>query len=255
VFYVLGGNGFVGSAFLRYFKNNDQASINITRNNYDDYKGTKCDVFINADGNSKKYIAEKYPLKDFEMNVRTSLQTVLDFNFEKYILISSIDVYNDLSNPENNTEDASIVPENLSNYGFDKYLSEQIIKKYCNNWLIFRLGGMVGKNLKKGPVYDIIHTKNLFVHPDSEFQYINTDDVAEIIMKVYTKQLNRGVFNICGTGTIKIGEIIEMYGKQNEKFDISNLKKQRYKINNNKIKKLFSVSRTDDTLKKYFNKY
>lgn len=246
--YILGGNGFVGSAFVRHCKKNKIDYVNVSRNNYNEYKNTKCDVFINADGNSKKYLADKEPLIDFDMNPRTVLQTIQDFSFEKYVLISSVDVYNDPSNPKKTYEDTVIIPEELSNYGLSKYISELIVKKYCDNWLILRLGGMVGENMVKNPVFDILNDKPLFIHPESKLQYINTDKVAEITFNLILMNIKNEVFNICGTGTIKIREIIDIMGK---KYPNNEFEKIHYEINNEKIKKYFKIPITRDTIKKF----
>lgn len=130
------------------------------------------------------------------MNVQTTLNTLFDFKIRKYVYLSSVDVYNDVSNPLNNYEDVIIKPELLSNYGFSKYLGELLVKKYAPNWLILRLGGMVGEGLKKNPIYNIIYLKKLFLNPKSRFQFMNTADVAKIIEKLLMK--NKEVFNVCG---------------------------------------------------------
>jgi len=246
--YILGGNGFVGSAFVRYCKKNKIDYVNIEINNYNEYKNTKCDVFINVDGNSKKYLADREPLTDFDMNPRTVLKTIQEFSFKKYVLISTVDVYNDPSNTKKTYEHSIIKPDKLSNYGLSKYISELIVRKYCDNWLILRLGGMVGENMVKNPVFDILNDKPLFIHPESELQYINTDKVAEITLNLILMDIKNDVFNICGTGTIKIREIIDMVGK---KYPDNDFKKIHYDVNNEKIRKYFKIPNTKETIKQF----
>lgn len=147
---VLGYKGFVGSAIYQHFSDSGKYEVvGIGRENYASFIGEHFDVFINANGNSKKLLAAKEPKYDFEMNVKTTLDTLLDFKTDKYVYISSVDVYNDVSNPANNHEDAAIQAEKLSNYGFDKYLGELVVKKHAHNWIILRPGGMVGEGLRK----------------------------------------------------------------------------------------------------------
>src|SRR5215831_10266370 len=119
---VVGGEGFVGSAFMRYLSRLSLEAVAITRKNYGELRGSSWDVLINANGNSKKWLAERDPQDDFDLTVRSTLAILLDFVADKYVHLSSVDVYNNLSNPACNVEDVAIVPEQLSNYGFSKYL-------------------------------------------------------------------------------------------------------------------------------------
>ncbi|MEM3362646.1 MAG: NAD(P)-dependent oxidoreductase [Candidatus Bilamarchaeaceae archaeon] len=206
--------------------------MGINRDNYSSLFGQYFDVFINANGNSKKLLAAREPKLDFEMNVQTTLNTLFDFKIRKYVYLSSVDVYNDVSNPLNNYEDVIIKPELLSNYGFDKYLGELLVKKYAQNWLILRLGGMIGEGLKKNPIYDIIYLKKLFINPKSQFQFINTAVVAKIIEKLLMK--NKEVFNVCGKGAIMLDELIttfsinlQDYGTDIQHYEI-NTKNRKY---------------------------
>jgi len=246
LYYILGGNGFVGSAFIRHFKQKKIEYVNITKENYNEYTDSSCDVFINANGNSKKYLARKEPITDFDMNVRMALKTTQDFKYKMYVLISSIDVYNTLSDPKHNSEETPITPEKLSNYGFDKYLTEYIIKKYCTNWLIFRLGGMVGKDMAKGPVYDILQNGEIYVHPDSQFQFINTDEVAEILFTIINKKISNEIFNVCGTGSLSIKDIASIL---NQKIENNEYNRLVYEINNKKIQTYKKLSSTKETIK------
>ena len=52
--YVLGGKGFVGSAYGRLFSNLGEEYEIITKSNFENFRGTSCDFLINANGNSKK---------------------------------------------------------------------------------------------------------------------------------------------------------------------------------------------------------
>ncbi len=52
--YLIGGRGFVGSACARLFAAKGIEHRVITRENYASFRGTPCDVLINANGNSRK---------------------------------------------------------------------------------------------------------------------------------------------------------------------------------------------------------
>jgi nucleoside-diphosphate-sugar epimerase len=183
------------------------------------------------------------------MNVKTTLATLFDFKIDKYVYISSVDVYNDVSNPANNHEDVAIRPEKLSNYGFDKYLGELVVKKYAQKWLIFRCGGMVGEGLKKNPIYDMIYLKKLFVHPKSSFQFINTADVANIIESLMEQ--DNEIFNVCGKGVIILESILKYFSINLYQYGE---KIEHYEINTAKIDQLVNLKTTSDTVLSFIKK-
>jgi len=240
--FLLGHKGFIGSAIAEYLGSENIDFVGIDRNNYNDYIEKACDIFINAGGSSRKRLAEEDPKKDFELNVLSVLNTTLDFKFGKYLLISSIDVYNDVSDERNNSEGALINPRNLSNYGFSKWLCEQIVMKYCNEWLILRLGGMVGKGLKKNAVFDLITSKSLYVNPLSEYQYMNTLEVARLLWKLRNRK--NDVFNVCGDGTIKLEDIAKQLGISLDR-RLYSLPKQKYSISISKVQEYENVETTE----------
>ena len=243
--YLFGHKGFVGSGIADYFIKNNIEFTHIDRDNYSSFKGTKCSIFINAAGSSKKLLASKEPVLDFEKNFISTFNTLFDFRYDKYVYLSTIDVYDDFININNNSEEHEIFEGNLSNYGFNKYLAEKVVRKYADKWLILRLGGMVGVNLKKNVVFDLLTNKNLYVHPESEYQYINTSEVAEIIVKL--SKFDNEIFNICGDGVITPKEIADKLGIElNPEF--YNLRRDKYVINIDKLKRYHKVSKTKETV-------
>lgn len=241
---VLGYKGFVGSAIYRHFAASGKHDvIGIGRDNYTSLVGQHFDVFINANGNSKKLLAAKDPKLDFEMNVQATLNTLLDFKIDKYIHLSSVDVYNDVSNPANNHEEVVIQPEKLSNYGFDKYLGELAVKKYAPKWIILRAGGMIGEGLRKNPIYDMLYLKKLFVHPQSQFQFINTAEVAKIIEKLMG--CSNEIFNVCGKGTLILAEAAKQFSinLQEHGTDI-----YHYEVSTKKLEKSIKVPTTKESV-------
>lgn len=81
---ILGSNGFIGNNLFKELSK-EFFVVGITRDNYEEYVGKKFDIFINANGSSKKYWAENHPLEDFELNVLSVYKTLLDFKFMKTI--------------------------------------------------------------------------------------------------------------------------------------------------------------------------
>ncbi len=242
--FILGGKGFVGSAFARYCQSNDIQHEIIDTQNYDSYKDKSCDIFINANGNSSKVLSSKRPMEDFEMTVQTTRRSLLDFKFKKYVLISSCDVYTDYSNPAKNSEDSAIDVARQSTYGFHKHLAEECIRHGSQDWLIVRLGGMVGMGLKKNPIFDIINGGPLGVDSQSELQYMNTDDVARTVFKLIDSGLRREIFNICGKGLVKLQKLLDTYNlKVNPNSPLV-----KYNINIEKIQKITPMPDSMETV-------
>jgi uncharacterized protein YbjT (DUF2867 family) len=110
-------------------------------------------------------------------------------------------------------EDAVVDPLRLSTYGFHKYVAEALVRRQAPHWLIVRLAGMVGPGLKKNPVFDVLHRRPLSIHPDSQYQFMSTDAVAEIVWHLIESGCMNQVVNVCGSGLISPREIGALSGK------------------------------------------
>jgi nucleoside-diphosphate-sugar epimerase len=245
--YILGGNGFVGSGYVRLFQKLGQQYIIITRNNYNQLKNTSCDIFINANGNSSKILAHNEPMIDFEANVNITRSSLEDFKFGFYIHISSCDVYENCSNPELTKEDNYIKHNKQSNYGFHKLISEYCVQHKAINWLILRQGGFVGPGLKKNPIFDIFQGEKLWLDPQSELQFMHTDDSAAIVWDLYLQGLNHEIFNLCGKGSVKLSKILEITNKRVPVEPNSPI--VHYKVNIDKVLLQHNIPNTYETVK------
>jgi nucleoside-diphosphate-sugar epimerase len=242
--FILGGKGFVGSAFARFCQVNNKDHVVIDRKNYDSYKGRSCDIFINANGNSSKVLATKDPMEDFDATVQSTRKSLLDFQFKKYILISSGDVYPDYMSSEKTKEDSEIDVTRESTYGFHKYLTEECVRHGSSDWLVVRLGGMVGIGLKKNPIFDIINGGPIWLDSQSELQYMNTDDVAKTVFKLINNGLTNEIFNICGRGLVKLQKLLDIYNvKVNPNSPIV-----KYDVNIEKIQKITEIPDSMETV-------
>lgn len=200
--FILGGAGFVGSAFARFCDSEGLDHAVVTRSNYARYAGRRCETLVAAHGNSSKLLGERDPAADFELTVAAVRKSLADFGFSRYVLASSCDVYPDCSSPRTTREDADIDPSAQKTYGFHKRLAELCALHACKDPLVLRLGGMVGPGLRKNAVYDIMRGGPLWVSPESRLQFMGTDDVARIAMG-----LEGGTYNLCGDGTVRIGDL------------------------------------------------
>lgn len=247
--FILGGKGFVGSAFTRYCQSNGIDYEIIDRNNYLSNRGRSCDVFINANGNSSKVLATKDPIKDFDATVRSVRSSLNDFQFKRYVLLSSCDVYANCSSPETTHEDSEIDVSRQSQYGFHKYLAEECVRHSAKDWLVIRMGGMVGTGLKKNPIFDIINGGPLWVDPASEIQYVNTDDVAKTVFGLIDRNLTKEIFNICGNGLVKLEKLL-----QNHAVKVNpNSPMVKYDVNIEKIQKITKMPDSMETVTNFIS--
>ncbi len=251
---VVGATGFVGSAFLEAFSNAGHEVVGVGRDNYSLAKSDTFDIVINASNNSKKYISDRDPMGDFDLSVTQQMRVLHDFAAPLHVLLSSVDVYSDLDDPEQTRENVEPDLAKASNYGFHKWMAEQCVRHYAPDWLIVRLAGMVGPNLKKNPVFDIQNGQPLRIHPDSQYQFMHTADVAEIVAKLIADGYRKEVFNVCGSGLISPRKIGEM---ANRPLDLSQLPAEVtpriLRINNDKLANLVTIPHSEDAVRRYLN--
>jgi len=250
-FAVLGGKGFVGSAIVRELQHHGNRVTVIDKDEYRDCVGDAFDVLINANGNSKKYLAAKDPAREFDLSVASVAHSLQDFKCGVYVHLSTIDVYPDHANPAANDEKTVIDTSLLSPYGMHKYLAEQLVRYYADNWLIFRMAGFVGPKLWKNSIYDMLTRQPLRVNLDSEYQYLHTSDLAKGIVSVIEQYETKEIFNIAGDGVISLREIAEMipgYDKSRCPTDVS---PERYEVNIEKISKLINLPKTSATVRTF----
>jgi nucleoside-diphosphate-sugar epimerase len=210
--FILGGNGFVGSAFARLCARQGREHVVITRENYDSLRGKACKIFVNANGNSRKRLPVEQPLADFDQSVRSVRASLVDFAYDRYVFLSSCDVYPDCSTPERTGEDSALDLSCVSPYGFHKLLAEQCVRHVSPRHLIFRMGGFVGPGMKKNAIFDILGGGPLWLDPESELQFLPTDRLALAVLDLAERVQNE-TFNICGRGTIALGEVIALVGR------------------------------------------
>lgn len=250
---VLGANGLLGNDLVNYLSSSYKV-ISITRENYEEHKGCGFDVFINANGNSKRFWANQNPQEDFFASTVSVYKSIFDFPSGLYIYISSSDVYENHTGPKHTTESKKIGPENLQPYGFHKYLGELIVKKCKEKFLILRLAMILGTKMKKGPFYDILNHTPIFLTFDSKLQLITTSAIASIIKALLDRGVVCKTLNVGGVGTFAFTKISKYF---NEKIRVSpKAERQVYEMNVKKIRKLYpSLKTSEEYLQKFLNEY
>ncbi len=128
---VIGATGFIGSSIVREAESRGLRILGVNRANYDEARGASCRLLINANGNSKKFVARNDPPEDFRLSVQSAVNILHDFSFERMVYLSTIDVYSDRHDPDHNHEEAVINVDALDPYGFNKWVAEQAVRHYA----------------------------------------------------------------------------------------------------------------------------
>ena len=250
---VLGGKGLVGSSIVSRLDSNGYHVISVDIENYNDYIGEYCDVFINANGNTYRYKANSEPLWDYNSSVSTVVKTFSDFKYNKYIYFSTIDVYNNLYEKKSNMESVYINPTKHDYYGFHKWVSERLVEKYCLNYIILRLGTVLGDKLKKGPIYDLLHNNTLYMSIKSKLTFIDTDSIANAIMLLMVENNSADIFNVSGTGYVEVQELMKKYSFDSPIDKNSANDVYKYNINTQKINELISIDSTINIVDRFID--
>ena len=252
---IIGGDGFLGSAFVRLAEKRQYDFKIIETYNYSDTIGEYFDVLINANGNSKKYLAEENPKQEFIETAVSVQNSLVDFNCALYVHCSTVDVYHNHNNPEENKENTTIEISQISKYGLHKYIAENLIINYTKSWLIFRFGGLVGPGLKKNSIYDILNNIPLRVHIDSAYQYLSTDFATEAVLKVISSDCRQEVFNLCGDEVVCLKEMIDLLPEYEVRYYHEKPPKERYEINIEKIKQYIDIPSSRTSVFNFINTY
>jgi nucleoside-diphosphate-sugar epimerase len=238
-FAVVGANGFIGSAVVRDLKRRTIVPLEVNSPTELSSIGS-IDVLIDANGNSRKYVATDDPSLDFNLSVMSVLDRLLKLRPVTYVYLSSGEVYGDNQTPETTIEDNLPATLVRSNYGLNRYISELFVSHYSVRSFIVRLGGFVGYGLKKNPVFDIINNKPLRVSPESRFQFIDVDYAAKIIIDL-ANEGRPGTYNLTSAGTIRLDEIFSALQIECPK-NLNHLPQEYHELNVEKIQRELKLS-------------
>jgi nucleoside-diphosphate-sugar epimerase len=255
--FLIGGRGLVGSAFARVLGASGRPVTILDRDTYPHFIGASCELLINANGNSRKPLAIQNPMADFDASVRSVRASLEDFRFERYLHLSSCDVYPDCSSPALTREDTQPQIAKQSPYGFHKYLAEECVRHVCErmkrSWTVFRLGGFVGEGLKKNAIFDILHGGPLWLDAASELQFLHTEDAARLMLSLDEQSVHREVFNLCGSGTISLREVMQHAGRPVAVQPGS--PRVQYDVSVDKISRFAEVPDTRSTVLRYVDSF
>lgn len=146
---LIGYTGFVGSNLnVQYKFDRIYNSKNIL-----EIKNQEFDMLFCAGVSAIKWFANQNPDLDIK-NINNLIECLKTVKVNKFILISTIDIYDDMNNVD---EDTLPNREKQDTYGKNRYYLEQWVKDNFQNYLILRLPALFGKGLKKNFIYDLMN--------------------------------------------------------------------------------------------------
>ena len=176
---LVGYSGFVGSNI--YSCTNFDGIFN--SKNIKDAFGTNPDLLVYSGVPAQKFMANKFPEKDLEI-INNAIENIKKINPKKIVLISTIDIY---KNPTEVNEETEIDYLNNEPYGKNRYILEKWVMDNFDNYLIVRLPGLYGKNIKKNFIYDLIHIIPSMLKEEKFVELCNKNN---FIKNYYIKQDN-----------------------------------------------------------------
>ena len=179
---LVGYTGFVGSNIASKY----DFTWKINSKNKEEAFAKKPDLLIYAGLRAEKFLANKDPEADMAA-VMEAMEQIKKINPGKLVLISTVDVY---QNPVNVDEDTEIDTKGLLPYGANRYKLEQMVREAWEDALIIRLPGLFGKNLKKNFIYDFIHIIPALLR---EEKYLELSAKSSLVAESHRK-LNNGFY-------------------------------------------------------------
>lgn len=181
------------------------------------------DTIIHLASNTNAQIGYKNPNIDFQQGIFQTFKILEAMNSSKIkriIFSSSGTVYGNSTIIPTPESSSNLSP--ISIYGASKFASENLINAFCHmynmkSW-IFRIGNVIGKDCRKGVVFDLVEKlkKNpqlLDIMGDGEQSkdYVYIDDCIDAILYTYKKSNDKiNLYNIGSDSSISVKEIAEI---------------------------------------------
>ncbi len=256
---IIGKRGFIGNYLNRYLKktyrtkNISFKELKKFQNKLDNF-----DFIINSSIN-KNYISKRYNEKfdnDFKISKLIKNQKTI------YCFISTRKVY---PSKPNLKEKSKLSPK--SNYSKNKLKTEmKIIKILKNNCLILRVSNIIGDTKISKRIHntfiDIFHKnlkKGIMLDNGNAFKdFLSIDKFCEILKKIIDKRLT-GTYNVSIGRKVYLNDLINWLNKFNTTKLIikknTNLKKESFYLNNNKLMSKVKIQNSLSELKTYCYNY
>lgn len=200
---LIGYTGFVGSSIL---SQTDEKFLKFNSSNIQDIRGDSFDYVICAGAPGQKWLANKNPEEDFA-SIQKLMDCLSEVKTKDFILISTVDVYPD---PYNVNENTIIDKSKLQPYGLHRLLLEEFVRDKFNNSFILRLPGLVGPGLRKNIIYDMAHNNGIDkINGSNVFQFYPMVNIWKDICILHS--LKSELINLA-TEPISAQEVADVFG-------------------------------------------
>ncbi len=199
---VLGCNGYVGSSLCNLLLNDNRFILYpINRENFKDFEEVNFDFVINASMPSRRYIAEKYPEKDFVESVDKTKYFLSKYKYDKFINISSF----------------SVRTSPRSFYGGNRKIVEDLVfKKGGSN---VRLGPMYSGIIRKSTLNDIVNGVDIKYSSDTKYSYCDVNWNSKYIIE--NIDAIKDLIEIGARDHISLGDLAKQIGSSSNFGDIN----------------------------------
>lgn len=201
---LIGATGFVGGNLKDQISFDDEVSSSNISDAYNkSYEYVYC-----AAPQAAKWLANNDPKWD-KSQVDDLIRSIKLMSFSNFILISTVDVYENLFNVD---EDYKFSSKIIHHYGMNRRYLEHTLRDYLKEKLfIVRLPALVGKGLKKNIIYDLMNNNEIHkIDLNSTFQWYN----IKFLSKDIERQLNLNIplLNI-SSEPLKTKELVNQFFK------------------------------------------
>lgn len=187
---VVGAGGYVGGALVAELRRQGNLVTEVTRSSYDEARGGRYDVVINAAMPSGRFWAKNNPDRDFVETVQKTAGLVYGWRYEKFVQISSVSARCQLD----------------TIYGRHKAAAEALCDPHA---LVVRLGPMFSPALAKGVLIDMLDNRPVFVAAESRYCFT---DLAFVARWVGSNLGRSGLVEVGSKDAISLREVARGMG-------------------------------------------
>jgi nucleoside-diphosphate-sugar epimerase len=194
---VIGYTGFIGNHLLNFFNPSEKYNSS----NIHEIMGKIFDTIYFAGNYGVKWQANTNPLND-RQNIHSIVKKLSYVKAKRFILISTIDVY---SNPVNVDENFLDTSKSQSSYGLHRSEFEDFVRKSFQRHNILRLPVVFGRGFKKNVIFDMLNNNETTkINPTWKMQFYYVNNLKKDINLIVANNIE--TINIA-TEPIKIDEL------------------------------------------------
>lgn len=182
---------FVWSNLLEQYNFSDlYNSTNINTIKWKEY-----DLVVCAWVKAIKWWANQNPEEDLEW-INDLIDNIKEIKTKRFILISTVDIYPNPKNVDENFDFNSINQDEYQAYWKNRLYLENFIKSNFENYNIIRLPWLFWNNIKKNVIFDLLNNNQVDkIIPNCKFQYYYLWNIWKDIEKVINNNLKEANFN------------------------------------------------------------